>query len=94
MARKRKTEATNTAPSPKRTTRATSRADKGTSRGSVENDETTEADGKKHAEQVSLRAKKLCCMNPFFMRNLYLCHSSSVLVRKNIFQLSILLESF
>ena len=49
MARKRKTEATNTAPSPKRTTRATSRADKGTSRGSVENDETTEADGKKHA---------------------------------------------
>jgi len=44
-----KTEATNTAPSPKRTTRATSRADKGTSRGSVENDETTETDGKKHA---------------------------------------------
>ena len=49
MAWKRKTEATNTAPSPKRTTRATSRADKGTSRGSVENDEMTEADGKKHA---------------------------------------------
>ena len=49
MARKRKTEATNTAPSPKRTTRATSRVDKGTSRGSVENDEMTEADGKKHA---------------------------------------------
>ena len=71
MARKRKTEATNTAPSPKRTTRATSRADKGTSRGSVENDETTEANGKKHTEQVSLRAKKLCCMNPFFMHNLY-----------------------
>ena len=94
MARKRKTKATNTAPSPKRTTRATSRADKGTSRGSVENDETTEANRKKLAEQVSLRAKNLCCMNPFFMRNLYLCHSSSVLVRKNIFQLSILLESF
>ena len=65
MARKRKAEATNTAPSPKRTTRATSRADKGTSRGSVENDETTKADGKKHAELVSLRAKKLCCMNHF-----------------------------
>ena len=94
MAWKRKTEATNTAPSPKRTTRATSRANKDTSRGSVENDETTEADRKKHAEQVSLRAKKLCCMNPFFMRNLYLCHSSSVLIRKNIFQLSIVLESF
>ena len=58
MARKRKTEATNTTPSPKRTTKATSRADKGTSRGSVENDETTETDGKKHAEQVSLRTKK------------------------------------
>ena len=86
MAQKRNIEATNTAPSPKRTTRATSRADKGTSRGSVVNDETTEVDeGRKHAEQVSFRAEKLCCMNPFFMRNLYLCHSSSVLIRKNIF---------
>ena len=68
MARKRKTEATNTAPSPKRTTRATSRADKGTSRGSVVNDEMTEVDeGRKHAEQVPFRAEKLCCMNPFFL---------------------------
>ena len=67
MARKRKTEATNTAPSPKRTTRATSRADKGTSRGSVENDEMTEADGKKHAEQVSLRAKKTMLHESFFL---------------------------
>ena len=71
MARKRKTEATNTVSSPKRTTRATSRADKGTSRGSVVNDETTEVDeGRKHVEQVSFRAEKLCCMNPFFMPNL------------------------
>jgi len=53
MAQKRNIEATNTAPSPKRTTRATSRADKGTSRGSVVNDEMTEVDeGRKHAEQV------------------------------------------
>ena len=66
MARKRKTEATNTAPSPKRRTRATSRADKCTSRGSVENDETTEADRKKHAEQVSLRAKKTMLHESFF----------------------------
>jgi hypothetical protein len=66
MAQKRNIEATNTAPSPKRTTRATSRADKGTSRGSVVNDETTEVDeGRKHAEQVSFRAEKLCCMNLF-----------------------------
>ena len=67
MAQKRNIEATNTAPSPKRTTRATSRADKGTSRGSVENDETTEADGKKHAEQVSLRAKKTMLHESFFL---------------------------
>ena len=68
MAQKRKTEAANTAPSPKRTTRVTSRADKGTSRGSAVNDETTEVDeGRKHAEQVSFRAEKLCCMNPFFL---------------------------
>jgi len=66
MAWKRKTEATNTAPSPKRTTRATSRANKGTSRGSVENDETTETNGKKHAEQVSLRAKKTMLHESFF----------------------------
>ena len=68
MAQKRNIEATNTAPSPKRTTRATSRADNGTSRGSVVNNETTEVDeGRKHAEQVSFRAEKLCCMNPFFL---------------------------
>jgi len=67
MARKRNIEATNTAPSPKRTTRATSRGDKGTSRGSVVNDETTEVDGgRNHVEQVPFRAEKLCCMNPFF----------------------------
>ena len=70
MAQKRNIEATNTAPSPKRTTRTTSRVDKGTSRGSVVNDETTEVDeGRKHAEQVSFRAEKLCCMNLFFMVN-------------------------
>ena len=51
MAQKRNIEATNTTLSPKRTTRATSRADKGTSRGSVVNDETTEVDeGRKHTE--------------------------------------------
>ena len=71
MVQKRNIEASNTAPSPKRTTRATSRADKGTSRGSVVNDETTKVDGgRKHVEQVSFRAEKLCCMNPFFMPNL------------------------
>ena len=66
MAWKRKTEATNTAPSPKRTTRAISRADKDTSRGSVENDEMTKADGKNHAEQLSLRAKKTMLHESFF----------------------------
>jgi len=71
MAQKRNIEATNTTMSPKRTTRATSRADKGTSRGSVVNDETTEVDeGRKHIEQVPYRAEKLCCMNLFFMVNL------------------------
>ena len=68
MAQKRNIEATNIAPSPKRTTRTTSRADKSTSRGSVVNDEMTEVDeGRKHAEQVPFRAEKLCCMNPFFL---------------------------
>ena len=55
MAQKCNIEATNTAPSPKRTTRATSRAGKGTSRGSVVNDETTE-----------VVEGRLWCMNPFF----------------------------
>ena len=51
MAQKRNIEATNIAPSPKRTTRTTSRADKSTSRGSVVNDEMTEVDeGRKHTE--------------------------------------------
>jgi len=78
MAQKHNIEATNTAPSPKRTTRATSRADKGTSRGSVVNDEMTEVDeGRKHAEQVSFRAEKLCCMNPVFF--LWLTCSMSAL---------------
>ena len=68
ITQKRNIEATNTAPSPKRTTRVTSRADKGTSRGSAVNDETTEVDeGRKHIEQVPYRAEKLCCMNLFFL---------------------------
>ena len=58
MAQKRNIEATNIAPSPKRTTRTTSRVDKSTSRGSVVNDEMTEVDeGRKHAEQVPFRAE-------------------------------------
>ena len=53
MVRKRKTETTNTAPSPKRTTRATSSADKATSSGGVQNDATAEVDeAQKHPKQV------------------------------------------
>ena len=53
MARKRKTEATNTAPSPKRTTRATSRVEKASFRGGAESDATADCnEAKKHLEQV------------------------------------------
>ena len=61
MARKCKTEATNTASSPKRTTRAISRADKATSSGGVQNDATVEVDeAQKHPEQVSSSYKTVC----------------------------------
>ena len=61
MARKCKTEATNTASSPKRTTRAISRADKTTSSGGVQNDATVEVDeAQKHLEQVSSPSKAVC----------------------------------
>ena len=53
MARKRKTKATNTAPSPKRTTRATSRVEKASFRGGAESDATADCnEAKKHLEQV------------------------------------------
>ena len=69
MARKRKTETTNTAPSPKRTTRATSSADKATSSGGVQNDATAEVDeAQKHPKQVSSPSKSVClCLVGSFM---------------------------
>ena len=71
MARKRKTETTNTAPSPKRTTRATSSADKTTSSGGVQNDATAEVDeAQKHPKQVSSPTKSVClCLVGSFMGN-------------------------
>ena len=66
MTRKRKAEATNTAPSPKRTTRASSRADKATSSGGAQGDATTEFDeAQKHAEQVSFSSKLMNHLNLF-----------------------------